>query len=358
MLSIPPFSQSIRSFGRILFCLIALAGPLTIHARIVPVPFEPPSGGLPLLEDRFVSVNNEWFSALFQAESEKMNGAAFTTGTFRAFQQILYGNFDWVFIVDVDPLVRQFNQLNHDAILNAGSRREYLENFPGFYLEEYGKSPPNYDSETEKFTDNFPRPLFDFLKTQDLDNTLVSSRDYPDGKRYINKFYYNSDRAFAELQGKLRETNVVLIVGSVTSPELAEAIGLFLKQKRSGLALLDLSNIMDYTLAAQGEVTRKSKAVSAQLAKFIEALPFKRNGKIFFTTTLENQVYTKLFGPPDAGIHDDSFRYFIASPKDAIEINRMREKFSGPGPIMLSIEKPCGVYLGAPGKKITPRKRA
>lgn len=160
------------------FAVISLA-----NASVIELPFQSDNRKLPTLDSHFI-FPNEWLGAIYKNEIEKMNGVAITTGTFRAFQEILHGNFTWVIIVDVDPLVMSFNRLNYAAILSAKTLKEYLENFPGFYEEQYGRYPPEYDASIMDYSNSDTRhPLFKLVHERFETDGLISPRDYPAASR-------------------------------------------------------------------------------------------------------------------------------------------------------------------------------
>ena len=106
---------------RLISIIISLLIVATVsQATEVGSPFHPPKNNLPTLESHSIFVN-EWFDAIYKGQTAKMDGAAITVGTFRAFQKVLYGNFSWMFVIDVDPMVKRFNQLNYDAVTQSAS---------------------------------------------------------------------------------------------------------------------------------------------------------------------------------------------------------------------------------------------
>jgi len=294
----------------------------TVSAAVMatPFPLKPYRGEQ--IEGQFVFMN-EMFDALYRPATSSMRGAGISTGTMRVFQKILYGNFKWFFVVDINDRVKAFNELNAQTILNS-TRKEYLENFPDSYWGTYGVFPPGYDQAMSQYTDGKARPLFASLHSDE--RYLPSRRDAEEMGWSLDQMYFNSDQAYAEMQRKLRSTKLVSITNTVTSAEVAEKIAAFLKEQRVPLDLVDLSNIMDYVI--------KDRAQSQLVADFIRILA---PSKVFFTISLpDREPYQRLLGNElEIGQNIDTFRYYVSSPESFIELVENRPAFSGTKPQLL-----------------------
>lgn len=314
------------------------------HAEMVETPFRlsPYRGGG--LESQFIQLN-EWFDALYKPECEGLTGAAITTGTFRAFQKILYGNFEWVFVIDINPRVLRFNKLNYQTIVEAKSRKEYLENFPDIYQRTFGEYPPDYDSKEGKFGSEKKHPLFEMLSRDNAEDYLISETDFPAGKSFFDQFYFNNDQAFNELQNKLRITKIVFLQQSVTSKVAAIQIASFLNSQHIKISLLDLSNIIDYLLLTPNRTSFDTRR-TRQLIEFIRTLPLSEKTKAIFTISLSNSAYRELLGPDEHGQNVDSFRYFVGTTQNLIDILQRKPRFSTAAPKRLQTSTICRLHLG------------
>ena len=87
-----------------------------------------------------------------------------------------------------------------------------------------------------------------------------------------------------------------------------------------------------------------NKKAAARLADFIRNLPLSNKAKVLFTVSLENAVYERLIGP-DNDDTEDSFRYFIASPSNVLEMLQYKKMFSGRPPVLLTRSGRCAQYL-------------
>lgn len=306
------------------FLTVAFILPLSARAEMVPPPFPPTQREFPVLEGHYI-YPNEWFDAAYKESVEGLTGVAVTTGTFRALQRVLYGNFDWMFVVDIDPKVTEFNRLNYEAIMQAGSRREYLENFPSFYQDEFGTLPPKGKN----------LPLLNFMNASGQDGALISARDLPEEKRRLNQFYFNNDRLFLALKRKLKSTKTVFLKDDLTSLELAEKLAAFLKQEGLHVTLLDISNIMDYVIAEGGVINARTKRAAARMADFIETLRLRTSDTVLFTTMLDNDVYRKLLNGDDFEPMEDTFKYYVGSAQNVVDMLRLEKKFSTKRPKLI-----------------------
>lgn len=312
---------------------------------IVEVPFGKVKGKLPTLDQSYI-FPNEHFDSVFRSHTKGLKGAGVTTGTFRAFQRILYGSFSWMFIVDIDPDVAPFNRLNYEAIMSAPSLREYLKNFPESFKDRYGKYPPGYDRENYYGDKTSQFPLYQFINEHVGDDGLV--KPYRSNRKYLEAFFFNSEAQFQALKRKLRKTNIVLIDGSLTSLELAIKIRSFLKREGIEVSLLDLSNVMDYILANSGnKVTAKNRQQAARLAEFIQTLPFSKAAKLFFTITQAriNPIYQSWLRLDGTPVGNDSFRYYVTTPDDVIPVLQGSDVTLKTRPQRLRLSRSCSEFL-------------
>lgn len=277
----------------------------------------------PRLSEHYIQPN-EWFDGLYEAEVKDLSGAMISTGTIRAFQKILYGNFEWAIIVDIDPVVAKFNELNYQAITQSKSLRQYLENFPDHYFTKYGVMPKGVDLAMVDISEEFIKnhPLYQYM-VKELGESipLLSGKDDPQFAKYFKPFFFSSEAQFQKMRLKLETTKILHIVGSFTDPKLAVKIQKQLDSQKTSLSLIDISNIMDYILPTKFTKENRDQ-YTIGLRKFLEKLKFASGAKAIFTTSFGEEVpilKTKL-NFSEASENEDTFRYYSARPRALIDI--------------------------------------
>lgn len=311
--------------GKILTIFVITAFSLVIPCRTFAAFFQQPFGFNPSqfqpLEKHFIEAN-EWFDGIYREDIKNSTGALVTVGTFRAFQKIHYGNFGWAVIVDVDPVVAEFNELNYKAILQAKNLREYLRNFPTFYVFKYNVWPKGFSEggENKSFKERYP--LYQFMEEKLNDSVFfVSGKDDSQNAKFFKPFFFDSEVQFQLMKSKLASTHILSITGSFTEPLLATKIQEFLTSKNTAISVVDISNVMDYILPRDNARSKENPFVAGMI-EFIEKLNLTEKAKLLFTSFFVEQipVLKRRLGPIGFVQNDDGFTYYRSTSKGILEI--------------------------------------
>lgn len=296
--------------------------PWVCYANFVKPPFKIDQSQFPPLSDSYIQPN-EWFDGVYENDVGQLSGAMISVGTFRAFQKILYGNFKWAIIVDIDPAVAHFNELNYNAITQAKSLKQYLENFPEFYSSQYGVEPKgfHFGVATKEFRRS--HSLFDYVE-KDIGESIyfVSGKDDPQNSKYFKPFFFSNEKQFQLMKSKLNATNIMSIIGSFTDPKLAHKLNQFLLSQGLSLSLLDLSNVMDYVLPENVSSTERIQFTKG-LRGFLQNLSFTSIAKVIFTSSIpgkEIPILQRTLHFSSTEENDDTFRYYKSTPQKLLDI--------------------------------------
>jgi hypothetical protein len=313
-------------------------------------------------------VPNEEQTHLYKREIENISGILVSVGTFRTLFNAVMGDFSHIVMLDYDELATRFNYWNLNLIyklqesgLDSEMQRytylsilynrlpesRFLWTLSHLKRDDYSKLnqllseleenspkldvsllPPEIQESAgaiidifqhrsvmtgRSLEDNFNKPFIDMrlalsLLNEDEDASAVC--------------YWKTDANRTKLQTLIVDNKITVIQGSISGSQTLLHLSNVL-EKKQGIAVLDLSNALEYVLTQED--------TSRQFAENLSRLPFTRDARLFFTVHTRAKPF--LFLSPEHGrtivkfSSQDGWNYFSVNYSSISD--RILEHFSG-----------------------------
>lgn len=281
------------------------------------------------MNGQFVVPNEIDFQA-YSDLSKPQEGALVSVGTFRGL--IAMGQIDFSFLVqmDLDPGVVAFNQFNrqllkdptvtdrfayftqlfgretNEALLQAARRHQISD---AIFLERLWQQPEASSAHESALFQKVRLMMRTERKHEIGVTSSKNSELYADFQRIIKTIpgswvrgYLGNDVTFQKIKRLARDNRIVIFQGSLTESSSLDDINTILKERRSKLAMLDVSNVFDYV---------QDSTPLRIFTKGLQRLPFSRTGSVVLTRSgagFRSTVVNKKISP--------LWTYYQISPTD------------------------------------------
>jgi len=174
--------------------------------------------------------SNELMSRSYQPVLQNKTGTLVGVGTFRVFNEAAFGNFDYIFLMDLESDVVEFNKI----LLEAIRKSESAEEFRAHFIQSDYRFLITCLGPDQKWNSDWYNAVTEIGQTM--------------GKNYYGSFFYESEESFQKIRKLVEENRVFSVHGSLTGEITLKSISDFANSMKKPVSTLSVSNAEDYFL--------------------------------------------------------------------------------------------------------------